>query len=263
MKRPLVFITIIALIVAGFLLLQNAGEPPALVSEEPVTALPSGEFTIDPIQHASFIMTLGDTMAFVDPTGDATQYTAAGFPDLVLLTDTDGDHFDIDTLNAVVGPDTTLIAPQVAFDELPEPLAGQTVVMGNGDQHVAAGIGIEALPMYNLPESPDAYHVKGVGNGYILSQADTRVYIAGDTDDTPELRAVEDIDYALVPMNPPYTMDVDVAADAVLDFAPRVVMPYHYRTPDGLNDIDEFERLVAEGNEDIEVRLLDWYPEVE
>jgi L-ascorbate metabolism protein UlaG (beta-lactamase superfamily) len=208
-------------------------------------------------------MTLGGTTMLVDPVGDATQYTEAGFPDLILLTDIHGDHFDVETLQAVAGPDTRLIAPEAVFAELPESLTEQTIVMANGDQRSEAAIGIRAIPMYNLPQTEDAYHVKGRGNGYLLTQADTRVYIAGDTDDIPEMRALDDIDVALLPMNPPYTMDVDVAADAVLDFAPAVAIPYHYRGQDGLNDVDEFERLVQAGNPDIEVRLLDWYPEVE
>lgn len=263
MKKPTVLIiSTIALFVVGFLLLR--GSTPDADAPSANTSVPSGEFAVDPVSHASFIMTLGETLILNDPTGDAAAYTAAGYPDIILMSDIHGDHLDLETLPAVTGPETVIIAPQAVYDELPTLLQEQTVVMGNSDQHSVADVGIEAVPMYNLPmEGPEYRHVKGRGNGYVLSQADTRVYIAGDTEDIPEMRALEDIDYAFVPMNLPYTMDVDVAADAVLDFAPAVVYPYHYRGMEGLSDVDEFERLVSEGNSAIEVRLLDWYPEQE
>lgn len=264
MKKPTTLIIIIlALFAVGFLLLKDAAPSDESSSAETEALLNSGETTVNPVSHASFILTLGATTILGDPVGDATAYTSVGFPDLILLTDIHGDHLDTDTLNAVTGPDTVIVAPQAVHDELPAELQEQTVVMSNGDQHVSADVAIEALPMYNLPESEDAYHVKGRGNGYLLSQADTRIYIAGDTDDIPEMRALEDIDIAFVPMNVPYTMPVDVAADAVLDFAPAVVYPYHYRGTDGLADVDEFARIVSEGNADIDVRLADWYPEEE
>ena len=101
--------------------------------------------------------------------------------------------------------------------------------------------------------------MKGRGNGYVLEWNGTKIYIAGDTADIPEMRELENINIAFVPMNLPYTMDVDVAADAVLDFAPKIVYPYHYRGTEGLSDINEFKRLVSVGNPNIEVRTPDWY----
>jgi L-ascorbate metabolism protein UlaG (beta-lactamase superfamily) len=119
---------------------------------------------------------------------------------------------------------------------------------------------IEALPMYNLPLEGENYrHVKGVGNGYVLESEGTRIYIAGDTEDTPEMRALKNIDVAFIPMNLPYTMDVATAAAGVLAFNPDIVYPYHYRGADGLADVSEFERLVVQSNPNIQVRLLDWY----
>jgi L-ascorbate metabolism protein UlaG (beta-lactamase superfamily) len=147
-------------------------------------------------------------------------------------------------------------------DQLPEEFQQQLVVIGNGETTEQLGIGIEALPMYNLPEEdPDSRHTKGRGNGYLLSIGDKTIYISGDTEDIDEMRALEDIDVAFVCMNLPYTMSVEQAADAVLEFQPEVVYPFHYRGPDGLSDVDKFKQIVEGENEDIEVRLRAWYPE--
>ena len=115
--------------------------------------------------------------------------------------------------------------------------------------------------MYNLPESPDSRHVKGRGNGYVLSFDKKLVYISGDTEDIPEMRDLKHIEVAFVCMNLPYTMDVDQAADAVLDFKPRIVYPYHYRGSSGLSDVGYFQNLINEGDKHIEVRLRNWYPD--
>jgi L-ascorbate metabolism protein UlaG (beta-lactamase superfamily) len=117
---------------------------------------------------------------------------------------------------------------------------------------------VEAVPMYNLDPQKQKFHPKGRGNGYLLTLGGKRVYIAGDTEDIPEMRALENIDIAFVCMNLPYTMNVAAAADAVLDFQPKIVFPYHYRGTDGMSDLGEFRSLVA-AEPDIEVRVLAWY----
>lgn len=216
---------------------------------------------VNPVSHASFVLRLEETIIYNDPVGEIQLYESYEKPDLVLLSDIHEDHLDITTLVGVVGEDTVIVASNAVTEKLPLELQEKTVSMNNGDFHQVDGISIEAIPMYNLPPSEDAYHIKGRGNGYVLGSEETRVYIAGDTSDIPEMRALEDIDLAFIPMNLPYTMDVDVAADAVLDFAPSVVYPYHYRDTDGLSDIAEFARLVGVGNTEIEVKILDWYPD--
>jgi len=137
----------------------------------------------------------------------------------------------------------------------------KAVVLGNGDKTEQIGINIEAIPMYNLPETDDSKHVKGRGNGYVLTIGNKRVYISGDTEDIPEMRNLKNIDVAFVSMNLPYTMDINQAASAVLDFKPRVIYPYHYRGQDGLSDVEAFKKKVDAGNKNIEVRLRNWYPE--
>ena len=110
--------------------------------------------------------------------------------------------------------------------------------------------------MYNLPESPDAYHTKGRGNGYVLTIGGKNIYISGDTEDIPEMRALKNIDIAFVCMNLPYTMPPDQAAGGVLAFKPKIVYPYHYRG----QDVNIFKNLVNAGDKNIEVRLRNWYP---
>ena len=118
---------------------------------------------------------------------------------------------------------------------------------------------MEAIPLFNLPESAKTFHAKGRGNGYVIEQGGARVYISGDTSGIPEMRALQGIDVAFVVMNLPYTMDVEEAADAVLAFAPKKVYPYHYRTPEGFSDVARFKELVNAGGKDIEVVQLKWY----
>jgi L-ascorbate metabolism protein UlaG (beta-lactamase superfamily) len=114
--------------------------------------------------------------------------------------------------------------------------------------------------MYNLPESPTSKHTKGRGNGYILNIGGKLIYISGDTQGIPEMRSLKNIDIAFICMNLPYTMDIKEAADAVLEFKPIIVYPYHYRGKDGLSDVNAFKSLVEAGNKNIEVRLRNWYP---
>lgn len=215
---------------------------------------------VTPIEHASGVLAWGEQVIYMDPVGGPERYNGQPRPDIVVLTHAHPDHVSTSTLAAVTGDDTALVAPQTVYDELPGDLAEQTQVLQNGGAATVNGITVNAIPMYNLPASDDAYHVKGEGNGYVLEQNDTRVYIAGDTEDIPAMRSLENIDVAFVPMNLPYTMDVETAADAVLAFAPGTVYPYHYRGEDGLHDVERFKNLVNEESDAINVVLLDWYP---
>jgi len=213
-----------------------------------------------PISHAAAILHWGDLTIYTDPTGGPEAFVGQPAPDLILLTDIHGDHLSTSTLEAIVG-NATIIAPQAVMDLLPETLASRTQVLANGQRTTELDFDILALPMYNLPESPDSRHTKGRGNGYVLEKEGLRVYVAGDTDGIPEMRALTDIDVALIPMNPPYTMTVDEAAEAVLAFKPKQAYPYHYRSPDGLSDVNRFKDIVNAGDSTIEVVLLNWYAE--
>ncbi|MDB5231093.1 MAG: fold metallo-hydrolase [Chitinophagaceae bacterium] len=219
-----------------------------------------GRLTIQPVQHASLVLSVNGITIYVDPAGGTKYYKDLAAPGIILITDIHGDHFDLKTLDSVKTASTVLIVPQVVADKLPAADKANAVVLKNGDGTMQSGISIIALPMYNLPESATAMHTKGRGNGYVLKIGGKNIYISGDTQGIPEMRSLKNIDVAFVCMNLPYTMDVNEAADAVLAFKPKVVYPYHYRGQKGLSDITAFKNLVDAGHKKIEVRLRNWYP---
>jgi len=234
---------------------------PAPAAADNVIATSMGDLVIDPIHHASMMLEWNGMNILVDPAPppggvpdgvDATaEFAALPEPDLILVTDIHGDHLNADVLSAVSGA-APIVAPQAVADELPEALQVMTQVVANGETVNVQGIDIEAVPMYNITEDRLMYHDPGRGNGYVLTLGDTRVYIAGDTEDIPEMRALTDIDVAFLPMNLPYTMTPEQAADAVVEFQPRIVYPYHY----GMSDLNVFVANVGDASE---VRLLQWY----
>jgi L-ascorbate metabolism protein UlaG (beta-lactamase superfamily) len=178
--------------------------------------------------------------------------------DLILVTHTHGDHFSPETIALAGDPTTPIIAPASVAEALPESERARVTVLANGESTTWRDLVVDAVPMYNLDPQKQKFHPKGRGNGYVLTIGGSRIYIAGDTEDIPEMRALENIDAAFVCMNLPYTMDVAAAADAVLEFQPKIVFPYHYRGKDGMSDLGEFSSLVSV-NPAIEVRVLAWY----
>ena len=219
-----------------------------------------GETTLHPIYHGSLALEWKGTMMYVDPYG-AERFKHLPDPQLVFITDIHGDHLNVETLENLNLDQATIVCPQAVADKIPDQFKTNLKIINNGQTAEIQSIKIEAIPMYNLPESPDSRHTKGRGNGYILTIGDKRFYISGDTEDIPEMRALTDIDVAFVCMNLPYTMDVDQAARAVLEFKPGLVYPYHYRGGGGvLGDVEKFKSLVSE-NPNIEVRLRNWYRE--
>jgi len=218
-----------------------------------------GALIIQPVQHASLVLTVKGITIYADPSG-ADNYKGMTPPNIILITDIHGDHFDIKTIDAVKTASTILVVPQVVADKLPAADKEHLVILKNGSDVTESGITIGAIPMYNLPESATAMHTKGRGNGYVLTIGGKKVYISGDTQGIPEMRALKNIDIAFVCMNLPYTMDVKEAADAVLAFKPNIVYPYHYRGQGGLSDVNMFKSLVNTGDAKIDVRLRNWYP---
>ena len=224
-------------------------------------ATSKGPLVIQPVNHASLVLTLAGKTIYVDPVGGAAKYQGLAAPDIILVTDIHGDHFDPGTLKTIRTAGTVLVIPQAVADKLPDADKAGAVILANGAAKDLSGIGIMAIPMYNLPEGkPNAMHTKGRGNGYVLMAGGKRIYLSGDTEDIPEMRALKNIDIAFVCMNLPYTMDINHAADAVLAFKPKIVYPYHYRGQGGLSDVQGFSNLVKAGDPAIEVRLRNWYP---
>ena len=234
---------------------------PVLAQDSDIIPTDKGPLAIQPIVHASLVLSLASLTIYIDPTGGSANYRGIKSPDLIFITDIHGDHFEPATLGAVVTPETKIVVPKAVADLMPDSLKAKAVVMNNGDKMVLSGITIVALPMYNLPASPtDPRHPKGRGNGYVLAIGNKNFYISGDTQGIPEMRALKNIDVAFVCMNLPYTMDINEAADAVLAFKPRIVYPYHYRGQGGFSDVAAFKAKVAAGDKNIEVRLRNWYP---
>jgi len=200
-----------------------------------------------------------DKSIYIDPFNGVDAYKTLQKPDLVLITDIHGDHMDMKTLQALDLSAATFIVPQAVADKLPAEWKQKSVVLNNGNTTEQLAISITAIPMYNLPNDSTARHTKGRGNGYVLNIGGKNFYISGDTEDIPEMRSLKNIDVAFVCMNLPFTMSVEQAADAVLEFKPKIVYPYHYRGQGGFSDTQKFKTLVNSGDVSIDVRLKDWY----
>ena len=223
-----------------------------------------GQITVYPIAHASFVMETPAGVIYVDPVGAADQYADLPEPDLILITHEHGDHYNAETLTAVSAGKTQLLTNIAVYDMLPEELKAMAQSLANGDSTDALGIEIEAVPAYNTTEGRLDFHPEGRDNGYVLTIDGFRIYISGDTEDIPEMRALEEIDLAFLCMNLPFTMDVTQASDAVAEFQPAVVYPYHYRGRDGgTQDPEEFASLVGETDAGTEVKMGEWYAEGE
>jgi L-ascorbate metabolism protein UlaG (beta-lactamase superfamily) len=253
---------VIIVIAIGFFALTALMSAPASPNNTNATSTPQITVEVIPISHATGVLRWDNTVMYFDPLGNPNDLTTNGQANIILVTDIHPDHLSTSTLSAVVGSSTTLIVPQAVKDMLPKALASRAMVLGNGQSTTTAGFTITSIAAYNLPDAENnQFHTKGRGNGYVIEKGGTRVYIAGDTAGTPEMRALQDIDVAFVPMNLPYTMSVEEAADAVLAFKPRVVYPYHYRNQDAtFADINKFKQLVNTGDSTIQVVLGNWYP---
>ena len=255
------------LAIIGLVLLTSCKQNPksdnsTSIQDEAPAKTQATEVKIYPVEHATAVLKWDEITLYVDPVGGADAFKGFPKPDLILITDIHGDHMSIETLEALDTGKAKIVVPQLVADELPENFTPQIDVLNNGDSKERFGILIEAIPMYNLREEALKFHVKGRGNGYVLSKDGMRVYFSGDTEDIPEMRALQDIDKAFVCMNLPYTMTVESAADAVLEFKPKEVYPYHYRGRPDVGDVAKFKELVNSGNPEIKVVQLDWYPNV-
>lgn len=218
---------------------------------------PMGDISIHPIAHASFVLKTRDHVVYVDPVGDPALYAAFDAPDLILLTHEHPDHFDPSLIDEILTPTGYIIANPATYNKLTQQQKVQAQSMENGGWNAMQEMQIEAIPAYNTTEDRLQFHPQGRDNGYIISLAGFRIYISGDTEDTPEMRSLTDIDIAFVCMNLPFTMDAETAASAVAQIAPTYVYPYHYRGRDnGTQDPAEFAALLPTG---IETKLGGWY----
>ncbi len=242
-----------AAVVAAFVALAA----PAL-ADDAIPTDSGGDLVVHPIHHAALTLTWNGIEILVDPAplgrpaDPVAEFKALPAPQIILVTHLHGDHFNLPVLQAVSG-EATLVVPQSVFDLLTPELQKKARVLANGDTTSLDGIGIEAIPAYNFTITRLKFHPIHRDNGYVLTIGGKRIYIAGDTEDTPEMRALQNIDVAFLPMNLPYTMDVAHAADAIRTFRPKITYPYHYTD----SDISPLQALVGTLSE---IRIRDWYP---
>ncbi len=238
-----------ALLAAG-LLLAGCSAARSQEFEADTFETSMGELEIIFIGHGTLMFSLAGRVIHIDPVGRYADYATLPDADLILITHEHGDHLDTDAIGQIATEGTRLICTAACG----EPLEG-SVIMGNGDTREEFGFGIEAVPAYNIVHmrSGDTpYHPRGSGNGYVLTFGDTRVYVAGDTENTPEMKALRDIDIAFLPMNLPYTMTPEMVADAARAFHPHILYPYHY----GNTDPQELVELLADTDIEVRIRAL-------
>ncbi len=218
-------------------------------------ATSAGDLTITPVLHASLRLEWNRRVIDIDPSVDE-YYDGLPKADLILVTDTHGDHLSLQAIAAVSKEDTVIVASETAAGTIS---VARSLANGAKLELALAGVSIEveALPAYNLTRGPapgQFYHPKGRGNGYILTLGGKRIYISGDTECIPEITNLKNIDVAFICMNLPYTQTPQEAAECVRMFRPAIVYPYHYRGQD--------PKVFADALRDepgIEVRLRNWY----
>jgi L-ascorbate metabolism protein UlaG (beta-lactamase superfamily) len=216
--------------------------------EKDVIKTTAGDLEITFIGHGSLMLRFGGKVIHVDPYSRLADYAKLPKADLVFLTHEHPDHLDPLALKRITTSKTVLLLTKKCAEKV-----SGGIILGNGDVTTVEGIGVEVVPAYNLVHKRDdgqPYHPKGVGNGYVLTFADKRVYIAGDTENIPEMKRLQHINIAFLPMNLPYTMTPEMVADAARSFMPEVLYPYHY----GDTDPDRIVALLK-GNRNIEVRV--------
>lgn len=232
----------------------STGTPPIILPkgrQYDIVETARGPLEITPLTHAAIWLTYQGKSIFVDPTSES-HWDKQPKADYVLITHAHPDHLDTKTLEQISTPKTIWIAPPAVITTLGH---GQPIT--NGETKDFPEFKLEAVPAYNIVRGPSAgylYHPKGWGNGYVLTVGLKRLYISGDTECTPEVRALKNIDIAFLCMRLPYTMSTSEAVGCLLSFQPKIVYPYHYKG----SVLDEVSEKL--NNSGIEVRLRDWYP---
>ncbi len=208
----------------------------------------AGDLKITFIGHGTLMLQIGGQTIHVDPFGQLADYDRLPKADMVLITHDHYDHLDPDALGKIRTKGTAVIMAEACARKV-----SGGIIMKNGDEQTVLGIGVQAVPAYNIVHTRDGktpFHPRGVGNGYILTLGNKRIYIAGDTENIPEMSELGPIDIAFLPMNLPYTMTPGMVAEAVHKINPRIVYPYHYgdTDPAGLTNL-------LKGQPGIEVRI--------
>jgi L-ascorbate metabolism protein UlaG (beta-lactamase superfamily) len=198
--------------------------------ETDVVKTAGGKLEITFIGHGTLMFTFGGKIIHVDPFSRLTDYSKLPQADMILLTHEHRDHLDLKALDNLRADKTKIILTKNCAQQVKG-----GIIMQNGDMKTVDGFKIEAVPAYNLVHMRSEgvpFHTKGNGNGYVITLGDIRIYVAGDTENIPEMKQLKDIDVAFLPMNLPYTMTPEMVADAARAFKPKVLYPYHYGKTD-------------------------------
>jgi len=218
--------------------------------EEDVIKTDAGDLKITFIGHGTLMFGYHDKVIHVDPVGREADYAKMPKADLILITHEHGDHLDPQAIDLLRKEQTKLLVTKACAEKV----AGGTV-MKNGDVLTVHGFKIEAVPAYNIVHKrPDGqpFHPQGSGNGYVVNFDKTRLYVAGDTENIPEMKQLKNIDVAFLPMNLPYTMTPEMVADAAQAFTPKVLYPYHY----GQTDPNALVNLLKDSKIEVRIRKL-------
>ncbi|MCE5336330.1 MAG: MBL fold metallo-hydrolase [Desulfobacteraceae bacterium] len=219
--------------------------------ETDVIETSAGTVEIMFLGHSSLKMEFNDRQIYIDPVGESVDYTTLPKADIILITHEHKDHFDLNAIRVLAGEKALVVMPESCAAQYQE-----GIVMRNEDVKIVQGLKIEGVPAYNIVhkrKSGFPYHLKGIGNGYIITLGDRRIYVAGDTENIPEMKELSEIDVAFLPVNLPYTMTVEMAADAVRTIRPKIFYPYHT----GDTDLSELvELLKNQSDTDVRIRNM-------
>lgn len=210
----------------------------------------AGELKIAFIGHASLLFEFGGKTIYIDPDSRLADFSSLPKADMIFITHEHKDHCDPKALDALRTEKTVLISNEGCAKEAP----GATV-MRNGDVKTMEGLRVQAVPAYNIVHMRSEgvpYHPKGTGNGYVITFGDKRIYVAGDTENIPEMKDLKEIDIAFLPMNLPYTMTPEMTADAALSFRPKILYPYHF----GDTDTSKIEQLLKDSGMEVRIRQM-------
>jgi L-ascorbate metabolism protein UlaG (beta-lactamase superfamily) len=231
-------------IVMGIVLASHAQQK----FEEDIIKTSKGDLKITFIGHGTLMFMFGGRIIHVDPVGREADYSLLPKADVILVTHEHGDHLDPEVIKMIRTDQTDLIFAEKCAEKVEG-----GIIMKNGDVKTVQGLKLEAVPAFNivhLRRENVPFHPKGQGNGYIITFGNKRVYVAGDTENTPEMKALKDIDIAFLPMNLPYTMTPEMVADAAKALKPKILYPYHF----GNTDTSKIVELLKD-REEIEVRI--------
>lgn len=250
MRFPIVFWLVVNAVVFG------AAAPN---KQSDVVQTSQGPLKVTPLFHGSVMLEFAGKVIHIDPWSQA-DYTGIPQADMIFITHSHADHMDATILKSLRKDSTVVVTSETVNDTL-NGCCGIPETIRNGEKKTFSDIEVEAVPMYNLvfgPAPGKPWHHKGIGNGYILTFGDTRVYFSGDTECVPEIKALKNISVAFVAMNPPRTMPVAEAAACVQEFRPKIVYPYHYR---GQNTEEFANKVKSTPGIEVRVRKLEGEPQ--